>query len=114
MPASSGASLNPWKRTSGSPGPSPVRCRAPRGLFRRNYVGHRVLHRLFGLQTIPEVPHLLRASAGAVAGDLATLAREGAAASAWLAAPAQALAASYGQYRGARDEAEGRPYPEWA
>ena len=88
--------------------------RTARGLFRRNYLGHRVLHRLFGLQTIPDVPHLLRASAGAVAGDLATLAREGAAASAWLAAPAQALAASYGQYRGARDEAEGRPYPEWA
>ena len=88
--------------------------RTARGLFRRNYLGHRVLHRLFGLRTIPDVPHLLRASAGAVARDLATLAREGANASAWLAAPAQALAASYGQYRGARDEAEGRPYPEWA
>jgi rhamnosyltransferase len=88
--------------------------RSARGLFRRNYLGHRVLHRLFGLRTIPDVPHLLRASAGAVATDLATLAREGASASAWLAAPAQALAASYGQYRGARDEALGRPYPDWA
>jgi rhamnosyltransferase len=88
--------------------------RSARGLFRRNYLGHRVLHRLFGLRTIPDVPHLLRASAGAVASDLATLAREGATASAWLAAPVQALAASYGQYRGARDEAEGRPYPGWA
>ena len=88
--------------------------RTARGLFRRNYLGHRVLHRLFGLRTIPDVPHLMRASAGAIASDLATLAREGARASAWLAAPAQALAASYGQYRGARDEAEGRPYPDWA
>jgi rhamnosyltransferase len=88
--------------------------RSARRLFRRNYLGHRVLHRLFGLRTIPDVPHLLRASAGAMASDLATLAREGATASDWLAAPAQALAASYGQYRGARDEAEGRPYPDWA
>jgi rhamnosyltransferase len=88
--------------------------RSARGLFRRNYLGHRVLHRLFGLRTIPDLPHLMRASAGAMASDLATLAREGATASAWLAAPAQALAASYGQYRGARDEAEGRPYPDWA
>jgi rhamnosyltransferase len=88
--------------------------RSARALFRRNYLGHRVLHRLFGLRTIPDVPHLLRASAGAIASDLATLAREGAAAADWLAAPAQALAASYGQYRGARDEAEGRPYPDWA
>ena len=88
--------------------------RTARGLFRRNYLGHRVLHRLFGLRTIPDVPHLVRASAGAVATDLATLAREGARPSAWLAAPAQALAASYGQYRGARDEAFGRPYPDWA
>jgi rhamnosyltransferase len=88
--------------------------RSARGLFRRNYLGHRVLHRLFGLRTIPDVPHLVRASAGAVASDLATLAREGASVSAWLAAPAQALAASYGQYRGARDEAAGRPYPDWA
>jgi glycosyltransferase involved in cell wall biosynthesis/GT2 family glycosyltransferase len=88
--------------------------RTARGLFRRNYLGHRVLHRLFGLRTIPDLPHLVRASAGAVASDLATLARDGGSASAWLAAPAQALAASYGQYRGARDEAEGRPYPGWA
>jgi rhamnosyltransferase len=88
--------------------------RSARRLFRRNYLGHRVLHRLFGLRTIPDVPHLLRASAGAVASDLATLAREGATPSLWLAAPAQALAASWGQYRGARDEAEGRPYPDWA
>jgi len=88
--------------------------RTARGLFRRNYLGHRVLHRLFGLRTIPDVPHLLRASAGAVASDLATLARDGARPSAWLSAPAQSLAASYGQYRGARDEAEGRPYPDWA
>lgn len=88
--------------------------RTARGLFRRNYLGHRLLQRLFGLRTIPDLPHLVRASAGALASDLATLAREGASASAWLAAPAQALAASYGQYRGARDEAEGRPYPDWA
>jgi len=88
--------------------------RTARGLFRRNYLGHRVLQRLFGLRTIPDVPHLVRACAGALASDLATLAREGAGASAWLAAPVQALAASYGQYRGARDEALGRPYPDWA
>jgi rhamnosyltransferase len=88
--------------------------RTARGLFRRNYLGHRVLHRLFGLRTIPDPAHLVRASMGAIASDLGTLAREGASASAWLAAPAQALAASYGQYLGGRDEAEGRPYPDWA
>jgi len=88
--------------------------RTARGLFRRNYLGHRVLHRLFGLRTIPDFPHLLRASVGAITSDLGTLAREGASAWTWLSAPAQALAASYGQYRGARDEAEGRPYPDWA
>jgi hypothetical protein len=46
--------------------------------------------------------------------DLGTLARAGAGLGAWLAAPGQALAATYGQYRGARDEASGRPYPDWA
>ena len=88
--------------------------RRTRALFRRNYLGHRLLARLFGLRTIPDLPHLVRACAAGVASDLRTLARAGSPASAWLAAPAQALAASYGQYRGARDESLGRPYPEWA
>lgn len=88
--------------------------RSARGLFRRNYLGHRLLYRLFGLRTVPDRPHLLRAGLGAVVSDFVTLAREGARPAAWLAAPLQALAATYGQYRGARDEASGRPYPEWA
>ena len=88
--------------------------RSARSLFRRNYLGHRALHRLFGLETVPDVPHLIRASVGAVANDLTTLARDGASPAAWLSAPFQALAATLGQYRGARDEALGRRYPEWA
>lgn len=88
--------------------------RTARALFRRNYLGHRLLLRLFGLRTVPDLPHLMRASAGAVASDFRTLAREGADLATWLAAPCQSLAGTYGQYRGARDEALGRPYPEWA
>lgn len=88
--------------------------RTARGLFRRNYLGHRLLHRLFGLRTVPDVPHLVGAAMGAVASDLLTLAREGAGPGNWLAAPVQAVAATYGEYRGARDEALSRPYPEWA
>lgn len=88
--------------------------RTARSLFRRSYLDHRLLLRLFGLRTVPDLPHLLRASVGAVVGDLRTLAREGADTLVWLSAPIQALAATYGQYRGAQDELEGRPYPEWA
>src|SRR5262249_52595187 len=88
--------------------------RSARALFRRNYLGHRLLSRLFGLRTVPDLPHLVRASAGALASDLGTLARERASPGAWPRAPAPALAATYGQYRGAKDEACGRPYPEWA
>jgi rhamnosyltransferase len=88
--------------------------RSARGLYRRNYLGHRLLLRLFELRTVPDRPHLARVLALAVASDLRTLAREGAGLGQWLAAPAQACAAVYGQYRGARDEALGRPYPAWA
>jgi rhamnosyltransferase len=84
------------------------------GLLRRNYLGHRLLHRLFGLRTVPDRRRLVAASAAAVAGDLATLVRSGAGAGLCLRAPLQAVAATYGQYRGARDEALGRPYPRWA
>jgi rhamnosyltransferase len=88
--------------------------RQARALFRRNYLGHRLLARLFELRTIPDLPQLVRAFASGVASDLRTLFHAGAAPSAWLAAPAQTLAAAYGQYRGGRDESLGRPYPEWA
>ena len=88
--------------------------RGARALFRRNYLGHRLLVRLFGLRAIPDLPHLVRAAATGVLSDLRTLARAGGSVSAWLAAPAQALAAAYGQYRGACDERLGRPYPGWA
>jgi rhamnosyltransferase len=88
--------------------------RSARSLYRRNYLGHRLLMRLFGLRTIPDRLHLLRACAGGVASDVLTLARAKAAPNAWLAAPVQAVAAAYGQYRGARDEARGRAYPRWA
>ena len=88
--------------------------RRARALFRRNYLGHRLLWRLFGLATVPDRWHLLRAGALSLAGDLRTLAREGAAPGLWLAAPLQALAAVYGQYRGVRDELRGAPYPRWS
>ena len=88
--------------------------RSTRRLFRRNYLGHRLLFRLFGLRTVPDRPHLVRSCLGAVISDLGTLARDGAGPRAWVVAPSQALAATYGQYRGARDEANGRPYPDWA
>lgn len=88
--------------------------REARGLFRRNYLGHRLLCRLFGLRTVPDLPHLVRAWAGALLSDFTTLGREGASPTLWLRAPVQSLAATWGQYRGARDEALGRPYPEWA
>jgi rhamnosyltransferase len=88
--------------------------RTARGLFRRNYLGHRLLQRLFGLRTVPDLAHLLRAAVGAVTSDLRTLARHRVSLATWLVAPAQAVSATYGQYRGARDETLGRPYPEWA
>jgi rhamnosyltransferase len=88
--------------------------RSARRLFRRNYLGHRLLYRLFGLRTIPDRRHLLRALAGTVAADLRALAAARAAAGLWLRAPAQSLAAVLGQWRGAEDEAAGRPYPGWS
>ena len=88
--------------------------RSARALYRRNYLGHRTLQRLFGVRTVPDGAHLVRAAAGALASDLGTLRREGAPLGQWLAAPVQAFAATYGQYRGARDEAARRPYPRWA
>ncbi len=86
--------------------------RSAQALFRRNYLGHRLLHRLFGLRVVPDWPHLLRAAVFTIGGDLWELGR--ARPAAWLAAPAQSVAAVYGQYRGARDEARGRPYPVWS
>jgi rhamnosyltransferase len=88
--------------------------RTARALYRRNYLGHRLLQRLFGLRTIPDHPHLLRAALGTLAGDWRDLIRAGAGPAAFLVAPSQAVAAVYGQYRGARDEARGRDYPKWA
>lgn len=88
--------------------------RCARALYRRNYLGHRLLHRLFGLRTVPDAAHLLRAAALTVAGDLRELVRAGAGPASLLKAPAQAVAATLGQYRGARDEALHCPYPEWA
>jgi rhamnosyltransferase len=88
--------------------------RTARGLLRRNYLCHRVLFRLFGLRTIPDLPHLARALLGSLSSDLATLARDGGRPGQWLRAPVQAAAAAYGQYRGSRDERLGRPYPRWA
>jgi GT2 family glycosyltransferase len=88
--------------------------RSAGALLRRNYLGHRLLFRLFGLRTVPDRAHLVRACLGAIGSDVATLARAGATPAQWLALPAQALAATYGQYRGARDEAAARAYPRWA
>ncbi len=88
--------------------------RTARRLYRRNYLGHRLLFRLFGLCTVVDRRHLVRATLGAIRSDLVTLARHGARLRFWLAAPAQAAAATLGQYRGARDERLGRPHPRWA
>lgn len=88
--------------------------RSARGLFRRNYLAHRALFREFGLRTVPDAAHLVRAAAGSVLGDLAALAGDGGTPGQWLRAPGQAVAAAWGQYRGARDEARGRAYPGWA
>jgi len=88
--------------------------RSARAVFRRNYLGHRLLYRLFGLRTVPDRPHLVRSCLGALVSDLRTLASGGGRPATWLAAPVQALAATYGQYLGARDEERGRPYPDWA
>jgi GT2 family glycosyltransferase len=88
--------------------------RSARALFRRNYLGHRALQRLFGLRTIPDARHLVRAALGSLVSDMATLTRCAAPPRAWLAMPAQALAATWGQYRGGRDEVLGRPHPDWS
>lgn len=88
--------------------------REARALYRRNYLGHRLLQRLFGFRSIPGRLHLVRACLGTAVGDLSTLAREGSGLVAFVSAPAQAVASVYGQYRGARDEALARPYPGWA
>ncbi len=88
--------------------------RSARALFRRNYLGHRTLLRLFGLRSVPDAAHLLRASAGALLSDLHTLRQAGGSPGQWLSAPFQAVAATLGQYLGARDEARQRPYPDWA
>jgi len=87
--------------------------RSARALYRRNYLGHRALFRLFGLQTIPDAAHLARAVLGSIVSDLRTLASARSRPSEWWGAPGQALAACWGQYRGARDERRARPYPEW-
>jgi rhamnosyltransferase len=88
--------------------------RTARALYRRNYLGHRALLRLFGLRAIPDRAHLVRAALGRVVDDLVLLGREGAPLRLWLAAPGQALAAALGQYRGGRDETRLSPYPDWA
>jgi len=88
--------------------------RSTRALYRRAYLGHRLLYRLFGLRTVPDAPHLARAAAGTALADVALLVRSGAGLGALVAAPAQAWAGVYGQYRGACDEDRGRPYPGWA
>jgi rhamnosyltransferase len=88
--------------------------RSARALFRRNYLCHRALFRCFGVRTIPDRPHLARALAGTLWDDLTTLARGGASPAQWLCAPAQSIGSAYGQYLGARHEAQGRPFPAWA
>jgi glycosyltransferase involved in cell wall biosynthesis len=88
--------------------------RSARALYRRNYLGHRLLRRLFGLRTVRDAPHLVRAAVLAVARDVGHLLRAGASPTALVAAPAQSVAAVLGQYRGARDEAARRPYPAWS
>ena len=88
--------------------------RTARSLYRRNYLGHRLLFRLFGLASIPDRSHLARAGAGALWSDLRTLLAGRARLTQVLGWPLRAVCATYGQYRGARDEREGRPYPSWA
>jgi rhamnosyltransferase len=87
--------------------------RRARGLYRRNYLGHRLLFELFGVHTIPTKRHLAGAAIRAAAGDVSELLRAQGGARRLLAAPWQAAAAAYGQYRGAGDAATGRAYPAW-
>lgn len=88
--------------------------RRARALYRRRYLEHRALARLFGLDTIPDVVTLARAAAGAALRDLALARRGGASVVASLLAPPQAVAEVLGQYLGPRDERRGRPWPGWA
>ena len=88
--------------------------RTARGLYRRNYLGHRLLYRLFAVQTIPDRRHAVRAALGAMWSDARALGRGGARVSEWLRLPMCALCATYGQYSGARDERLGRGYPPWS
>jgi rhamnosyltransferase len=88
--------------------------RSARALYRRNYLGHRLLFRLFGLQTIGGRAQLARALLGTLLSDARTLAAAGGAVRDWVGWPAQALLSAYGQYRGVRDERRGRAYPRWA
>lgn len=81
--------------------------------YRRTYVCHRRLYRLFGLQTIPTRRHLARAflsecrrGFGEPWNQVRSLRR-------LAAVPAYALAGTLGQYAGAADENAGRPLPRW-
>lgn len=83
-------------------------------LFRRRYLEHRALMRVFGLAVVPNASGLLRAAVGGALHDLAVAWRAREAAGALIRAPWPAIAEACGEYRGARDEREGRPYPRWA
>lgn len=83
-------------------------------LFRRRYLEHRTLMRVFGVAVVPSVSGLLRAAVGGALHDLAVAWRAREPGRALIRAPWQAIAEACGEYRGARDERHGRPYPRWA
>lgn len=88
--------------------------RSVSALFRRRYLEHRALMRVFGLAVVPSVSGLLRAAVGGALHDLTVAWRAREPGRALVRAPWQAIAEACGEYRGARDERQGRPYPRWA
>ncbi|MBI2841641.1 MAG: glycosyltransferase family 2 protein [Acidobacteria bacterium] len=81
--------------------------------YRRTYVCHRRLYRLFGLQTIPTHRHLVRAFVSECRRGFRERWNRVRSLRRLAAVPAYALAGTFGQYAGASDESAGRPLPRW-
>jgi rhamnosyltransferase len=86
--------------------------RSARYEYKRTYMGHRTLYRLFGLATIPERKYVLRSLMHGISSDAryvlqheTTLGRK---LSLLARLPALTWSSVMGQYRGARDERLGR------
>jgi rhamnosyltransferase len=80
--------------------------RSARSLYRRNYLSHHLLFRLFGLRAIPDMAHWLRAAVATATFDARIVWRAGLP----RRVPAtilESVASTLGQYHGARDSARG-------